>query len=404
MSEQNATIRVLVVDDQEHVRGWVRTILERAGITQITEAGSGHEALRLVTAPGAEFDLVLCDLRMPDGDGIELIRDFSKLAFPTAVAILSVEEERLIETAGIIAEERGLRVLGVIQKPLTTEKLDGLLAQLRQPEQPAAPAPTVPFTAEEIEAALQAGQMRMVYQPRIRMRSGEFVGVEGFVRWHHPKLGIVMPEDFLSVVESSSSLNESLTIFVLSETIACAGRWKAVGRELPVSINLSSHALESLDLPEQLEKLCITHQVPPEWVTLELAEHLIAADSLKFLDIAARLRLKSFRLSIDNFGVGISGMQQMQRLQRLPFSEIKIDRQFVQGCATSPAKRAVVEATISLAHSLRLLTVAEGVQNRPEWVLLDELGCSDAQGYFVARPLGEEGLEAWAMQWLLHRK
>jgi EAL domain-containing protein (putative c-di-GMP-specific phosphodiesterase class I) len=133
-------------------------------------------------------------------------------------------------------------------------------------------------------------------------------------------------------------------------------------------------------------------------VTLELTETYVARDAVRLIDVATRLRLKGFTLSIDDFGTGLSGLS---KLQKLPFNELKIDRQFVNGCSQSAAQRSVVEASLALARSLKMVSVAVGVQHRGDWDLLNELGCDVMQGYFIARPMSEEGLEAWAMQWLM---
>jgi CheY-like chemotaxis protein len=114
-------VRVLVVEDQSHVRSWVRTVLRTMGMNDIVETASGREALVAVMQPGAHFDLILCDLRMPDQDGIETIRTLAALGVDSAIVITSIEEERVLETAGMLAELQGLRLLGTIPKPLTAE-------------------------------------------------------------------------------------------------------------------------------------------------------------------------------------------------------------------------------------------------------------------------------------------
>src|SRR5579871_5074754 len=134
-----SSLRVLIIDDQSHVRTYVRTVLKNAGVTDVTEAGDGAQALATVTQPGAPFDLILCDLRMPERDGIETIRALSALGIQSAFAIMSVEEERVIETAGLLAEMQGLRLLGTAPKPLTAEKLDVLFAKMRETAPSATP-------------------------------------------------------------------------------------------------------------------------------------------------------------------------------------------------------------------------------------------------------------------------
>src|ERR1035437_412228 len=132
MSDDNSLLRVLVIDDQSQVRTFARKVLLTMGITNVTEAEDGRDALAAVTQPGAWFDLILCDLQMPERDGIETIRSFGALGLESAIAIMSVEEARVIETAGMLAEVQGLRMLGTIAKPVTAEKLEPILKRLRQ--------------------------------------------------------------------------------------------------------------------------------------------------------------------------------------------------------------------------------------------------------------------------------
>jgi EAL domain-containing protein (putative c-di-GMP-specific phosphodiesterase class I) len=297
----------------------------------------------------------------------------------------------------MLAEVQGLRLLGTVAKPLTREKLEALFAKMRE---------VVPQHADETRMAPESDltnafirqELTLMYQPKLWMRTGKFAGVESLVRWKHPELGIFQPNSFVPLMEGSEDLSASLTDFSLRESIACVGRWRDAGRELRVAINLSARAFDRLDLPERVNAMCLEHHVEPECVTLELTETYVARDAVRLIDVATRLRLKGFTLSIDDFGTGQSGLS---KLQKLPFNELKIDRQFVNGCSQSSTQRSVVEASLALARSLKMVSVAEGVQYRPDWDLLNQLGCDVMQGYFIARPMSEEGLEAWAMQWML---
>jgi EAL domain-containing protein (putative c-di-GMP-specific phosphodiesterase class I)/AmiR/NasT family two-component response regulator len=396
-SSNPGSLKVLIIDDQSHVRNWVRTVLKNAGVTDVTEAANGGEAMAAVTQPGAWFDLVLCDLRMPERDGIETIRAFAALGLESAFAIMSVEEERVIETAGMLAEVQGLRMLGTVAKPLTAEKLDVLFAKMRDV------APLRDVTAKmapegDLTNAFVRQEFQLVYQPKIWMRTGKFAGVESLIRWKHPALGLFQPNSFVPLIEGSEELSASLTDFSLRESIACVGRWREAGRDLRVAINVSARAFDRLDLPEHVNAMCLEHKVEPECITLELTETYVARDAVRLIDVATRLRLKGFSLSIDDFGTGQSGLS---KLQKLPFNELKIDRQFVNGCSQSTTQRSVVEASLALARSLKMTSVAEGVQHRTDWDLLNQLGCDVMQGFFIARPMSEEGLEAWAMQWTM---
>ncbi|MBI3504684.1 MAG: response regulator [Proteobacteria bacterium] len=205
-----AATRVLVVDDQEHVRRWVRSVLKNVGITDVTEATDGRGALDLVSRPDARFDLILCDLRMPGRDGIETIRGFSSLHVETAIAIMSIEEERVIETAGMLADVQGLRLLGTISKPLTAAKLTPILDRMREVAAPAAPAAT-PAPARDLRLAFEHREFELLYQPKIRMLTGEFAGVEALVRWNHPELGLLEPSHFIEEIEADDEYVRWLT-------------------------------------------------------------------------------------------------------------------------------------------------------------------------------------------------
>jgi len=300
----------------------------------------------------------------------------------------------------MLGEVQGLRMLGTIPKPLTAEKLEPLLVRMREAPR-AAGGETVMAPELDLENAFVRGELLLLYQPKIRMRTGEFAGVEALVRWKHPELGLFQPASFVPHIEASDRYSAGLVDFSLKAAIACAGRWKEAGRELHVAINLSARAFDHLDLPERIESLCREAHAPTNFITLEVTETQVARDDVRMIDVATRLRLKGFHLSIDDFGTGQSGLS---KLQRLPFNELKIDRQFVHGCAGSASQRSVVEASLALARSLKMTSVAEGIQQRPDWDLLDELGCDVMQGYFIGRPMTEEGLEAWAAHWTLRQR
>ena len=397
LSNDWSALRVLVVDDQEHVRTFNKSVLRAMGITDVTLADGGRAAIAAVTEPGAAYDFVICDLRMPDSDGVETIRALASLGIEAGVVITSVEDERVIESAGLLVSQQGLHLLGEIQKPLSADKLAPVLARLAARRAPAVVPPPRP-SADELQQALDRHELFLVYQPQIGMRSGELAGAEALVRWRHPTAGVLDAEAFVPMAEQSAPLIGRLTAFVLDEALGFITRWREAGHEHAISVNLPSRTLEDLDFPDRLEQLLVTRGLEPPVLTIEVSEAQLSIDTVRTRDVVTRLRLKRFGLAIDNFGRGTSGLH---RLHETPFSELKIDREIVHGCATSAPKRSIVEASLSLARSLGVTSVAEGVGDREEWNLLEKLGCDRAQGFFIARPMPENGLEAWATQWLL---
>lgn len=384
------SMRVLVIDDQPVVRTSVCSVLRELGVREISEARGGRSAVALLTAPGAQFDFILCDLRMPERDGIEAIRAFAALGIDCAVAIMSVEEDRIIEIAGTLASLQGLRMLGTIRKPVTAENLAPLLDRVFD----TLPGPHLLATApeEDLESAFVRRELQLFYQPQVEARMGRVVGVEALVRWRHPTLGLFQPSAFMPALERSDDFMALLTEYSLMEGIACAGRLARRGTPLGVSINLSARAFDTLDLPERLEHLAASAGVPTHAVTLEVTETEVSRSLVRLVDVAMRLHLKGFRLSVDDFGMGQSGLAQ---LQKVPFAELKIDREFAAGCATSTLKRSVVEASIGLARTLHMVSVAEGVQDRADVDLLAELNCDVIQGFYFAHPMTEGALTEW---------
>jgi EAL domain-containing protein (putative c-di-GMP-specific phosphodiesterase class I)/ActR/RegA family two-component response regulator len=393
-----STLRVLVVDDQPHVRDWVVGVLGGMGVQHITAAANGREALAAVAKPGIRFHLILVDLHMPEMDGVELIRAFGAMGIDATVAVMSVESERVIDTASALAEAHGLRVLGTVPKPLTAEKLEPILERMFEPP-PADAWEAHNADALDFEEAFGGRQLAMMYQPKVRIDTGEFVGAEALVRWRHPKLGTLLPGVFLPVINKSGVLATMLVDYTVGETLACAERWRAAGRELPVSINFAARAFDDLTLPDRLAAAAVAHGVVPSTVTIEVPESFVTRDAVRMLDIATRLRMKGFRLSLDAFGSGTLGPAQ---LMHTPFEEIKLAAESVDGCAASSHKQTEVAATVALAKSLKMTSVASGVQTQADWDLLAQLGCQQAQGHFVARPMTESGLVSWVQHLPAH--
>ncbi len=385
----------LVIDDQPEVCAYVRDVLETLGVGRVVTVTSGRAALAAVTEPGASFDLILCDLQMPEEDGVETMRALAAMDVAGAVVVMSVEEPRILETVGLLAEARGLHVLGTVRKPVDLETMRGLLARMgqasseRSHESPEAPE-------GDLRNAFLRGELRLFYQPKVQLQTRRLVAAEALVRWQHPALGLFPPSAFVPMIERSVDFTAMLNDYAIQAAIDCAGRWRAKGRDLRVAINLSASAFDQVDLPERIDALARQAGVPNDFITLEVTETQVARDALRMLEVANRLRLRRFNLSIDDFGTGQSGLSQ---LRKLPFNELKIDRQFVRGCATSSTNRSVVEASLALARDLGMTAVAEGVEQQADWDLLHTLGCDVVQGYFVARPMHEEGLATWITQW-----
>ncbi|GLR47999.1 EAL domain-containing protein [Sphingomonas astaxanthinifaciens] len=244
---------------------------------------------------------------------------------------------------------------------------------------------------DELERALAEGGLRLAYQPKVATADGSLVRVEALVRWAHPALGAVPPARFVPLAEDHGLIDD-LTQWALRTALRQWREWHAQGLDTDVAVNISAVSLEQLDFPDLVERLCRALDVPTERLVLELTEGA-TQPLIKLMDTLTRFRIKGVGLAIDDFGTGYSGLIQ---LRKLPFTEIKIDRQFVTGLATSRDDQVIVRSVIDLAHGLGLLVTAEGVETVEQLAALRALGCDLVQGYLLAHPLEAHELVAWA--------
>jgi diguanylate cyclase (GGDEF)-like protein len=243
----------------------------------------------------------------------------------------------------------------------------------------------------ELRSALQNGEVRVHVQPQALLASGEVTGVEALVRWRHPELGWVSPEEFIPVAERSGLIGP-LTTRVLEASIAACAAWRAEGHDLGVAVNLSARSLHDADLVEEVARLLRRHDVPADRLTLEVTEGSVMADPARAVALLHELRDLGVRLSVDDFGTGYSSLSY---LKRLPVHEVKIDRSFVSGLRDQAEDVAIVRAIIDLGRHLHLEVVAEGVEDQGTWDLLDGMGCDVVQGFHLARAMPVDELLPW---------
>jgi diguanylate cyclase (GGDEF)-like protein len=243
----------------------------------------------------------------------------------------------------------------------------------------------------ELEQAMADGQISVVFQPIIDARSSDIVAVETLVRWGHPRYGAIPPEDFIHLAEQIGRIGV-LTDHVLDLALARCRRWLDEDISLSVAVNLSAHCLTEPDLVSRIRRALQRHGVPGELLTLELTEGSVV--SVRDSTVLADLHALGVRLSMDDFGTGYSSLSQ---LRRLPIDEVKIDKSFVLGMATSQGESFIARSIIELAHNLGLRVVAEGVEDEVTRKLLAEMGCDNLQGFLVSRPLPEDRLEGWLL-------
>ena len=387
--------RLLLVDDDYVMHRITTVMLNDLGISRVQNAMSASAALDILEQDDAQVDVVICDLNMPEMDGVEFIRHLARRDYKGSIIITSGEDLRILKTVEKLAIEHDLHVLGVLEKPITLAKLGELLDSLDQIRAEGTLFLTDVFSVEELENAIHCDQLDTFFQPKVEIKSGQVVGVEALVRWHHPQLGLIKPVSFISMAEDNGLIGD-LTDVVCLKALDYAVRLKSHGHDLNVAINISVDALTNLDWPDNTSKLVGKIGLDASSISFEITESRIMDHLSVALDILSRLSLKRFKLSIDDFGTGYSSLEQ---LQRIPFTEFKIDRAFVHGAAHEASARAILESSVLLAKKLDMMVVAEGVENQEDWDLVSEVGCDLVQGYFISRPLPFKQLLSWLDNW-----
>ncbi len=388
-------IRALVADDQPFVRHTIVRFLTKLGVKEVLEAEDGVQTLSAIEESDGPIDIIFCDLQMPGRDGIEILRDLSELNSAMAVVIISGEDVEVLQAAVKLADEQGLNVLGSLEKPATAEKVGDFMQQLVKAPEKKFYRPSATVDENDLKAAVEDAQIIPYFQPKVSMDTREMVSVEALARWMHPEHGMISPGVFIPLAEQHD-LIDAVTNTMLQQAVAQCVEWEAEGLSIQLAINLSVNSLEQLDLPEHLVSLIEAAGFTPEQIVLEVTESRISDNPTALLDIATRLRLKRFSLSIDDFGTGFSSLQQ---LQRLPFTELKVDQAFVTGAAEDKTARSILESSIDLAQKLGMKIVVEGIETQADWDLVASLGCDLAQGYFIARPMAGEDVIAWHAEW-----
>jgi len=243
----------------------------------------------------------------------------------------------------------------------------------------------------QLRRALDRRELVVHYQPKVDITTEQACGTEALVRWQHPSRGLLPPVEFIPVAETSGLIGR-LTNYVLDAALGQARAWLDAGARLPVSVNLSARSLDDLTLPQQVRAMLARHGVPPELLCLEITETAVMHDPDSALVVLGELSTAGVELSLDDFGTGYSSMSY---LQRLPVTELKIDRSFITGLHGSSANDVLVRSTIELGHGLNLRVVAEGVEDAETVAALRELGCDVVQGYYYARPMPPEEFDLW---------
>ena len=386
-------LSILVTDDSLTQRQYAKELCSDLGVKDLHDAANGADALKVLEA--RKVDVVLVDLEMPIMDGVELIRSMAQKSMTSSVIILSAKDPILIASVGTMAEADGLHVLGTFQKPLLPDALECSLLRFIQDIKNQASEPKAPVenevTALELSEALANGELTLAFQPKLTVHGLMLKGVEALARWRHPQKGAISPGVFIPLAERHGMI-DALTRNLLQLAFEHKRSWQNYGLRFNLAFNLSPLSLADSDMVDWLCKLTEDYGISPSDVTFEVTENALLGELASAIRTLARLRLKGFHISIDDYGTGFANAQQ---LSRVPATELKIDRSLVHRAAARPQQRTILASTVDIAKKLNLTTVAEGVETEEDFRIITDLGVDLVQGYYLSKPLFPDDLLVW---------
>ncbi|EHK64417.1 EAL domain-containing response regulator [Achromobacter arsenitoxydans] len=393
-SEAGATRRILLVEDHPVERAYLQNMLLALGYRRVAGLGSSIEAVGALTRQ--YYDVLISDIVMGEGDGTRLPNDLRRLvdagrlkSMPPIIWISSLSEE-LLQSHVRLALQAGCPSAQALAKPVSRgamqqaikvalHSMDGDTASPHQPK-----AVRRDLMEAALGQALVSGKgLSVVLQPQISLSTGRVVAAEALSRWTHQDWGAVPPADFVPAAHRLG-LDRMLFSRVTDSVLDVLSQMQSEDIAVPIAINASASTLCSRDLPGMLEQRVGQAGLPARLLKVELTEDEPVTDWLALSSTLNLLRVRGFELAMDDFGAGIASMR---LFSAMPFTELKIDRDFILHMHREAASRAVVAAAIEMGRVLGRRVVAEGVEQERDVQLLRELGCDVAQGYGISVPL-----------------
>lgn len=387
-----ADYTVVVVEDHDFQRRTVVQLLKRLGVGTVKDAPDGAEALRLLQE-GAVPDVVICDIDMPGMDGVEFVTRVAEGNLACSVVIASGLESNVLRAVEAIGQGHGLHVLAALPKPITARRLGEVLGQytrLNRHRDDHAGAAAI--SAQELQAALEAGHLRAQFEPRIDLTTGAFSSAEAAGGWHglrEAQIGVPAPSSrplalaiIERVVDDACSLLEAIGRSGLD-----------LHRSVRVAVDVSA-MLADTSVADRLSEMVRSRGQAPQRFVCQIDDVALARAPITASTAVTRLRVKGFGLSLTYSGVGPSWTS---HLARIPMTELKLGRTLVSSAASDLKRLERLEAAVIEATDMALPVVADGCETQADFDMLLALGCSEAQGPCVAAPMPAAGVVDWAL-------
>ena len=394
---QLQSLHFLVAEADPVQRRALIEALGQLGATRVTDVPDGPTALRTLQAGFTpRVDVAIFDLQLAGMDGLELLRAIAELKSPVRPIVIGNQSPGVLFSIETLAQAFGIDLLGTVARPVTSAKLKALLDNVGTPApQPPARYAGPSFTFAEVGIGLQKRQFEPFFQPKIELATGQVKGLEAFARWRHPEHGVLGTGAFIDALQQNGRV-DFLDWAMLEASVERCRQFHDQGIPISIALNLAPATLAHPNFIRQVTSCMQRHGVLPDYLTFEMTESAMLDFDADFIERLVRLRMLGFGLAIDDYGTGRSNLQ---LLARIPFSELKIDRSFVDGASKKRPLGTVLKSCLGLAHSLDRMSVAVGVETRQDWDFLQGLGCTYAQGYHIANPMEAGAFPGWLRDW-----
>jgi CheY-like chemotaxis protein/EAL domain-containing protein (putative c-di-GMP-specific phosphodiesterase class I) len=385
--------RMLVVDDSAVNQRVATRMLEKMG-HRVDVAGNGNEAVAAVRTE--DYSAVFMDCQMPEMDGFEATMAIRRMeAGGKRIPIIAMtagamkgDEEKCIASGMDAYVSKPVdpdKLAAVLSRWVTGEVGDGVAEERRS-------VSTERFDDEDaLGVAMERGELRVAFQPKVSLATDRVVGVEALLRWDHPQRGPIPPASFIPLAEATG-LIIPIGAWVLREACQQGVRWRELNEGLSapiVSVNLSARQFDS-SLVATLRSVLAETGMDAAHLCLEVTESMVMGDPELAIGMLHQIKALGISISMDDFGTGYSSLAY---LRRFPLTELKIDKSFVDGLGRDPESTAIVAAVMAMAHAMDLSVVAEGVETSAQLDALRALGCDEAQGYYYARPQAADRID-----------
>jgi EAL domain-containing protein (putative c-di-GMP-specific phosphodiesterase class I)/ActR/RegA family two-component response regulator len=371
-----------VLDDEPEFRDLVTQMVTAAGVS--TRAFGDVTSLEIALTEALP-DVIVLDLSLGDSDGIDVLRSLASSRFGGAILLISGREADTIGAVRNIGEQYGLTMLPFLRKPFQLEQFMQRLNLLASSKAPAQ-------HEGDLENALRNGYLELWYQPKVDLNSGLICGAEALIRLRHPDRGILLPSLFLPA--PGDPRHSPLANFVMRRSLADWSFFASSGLKIKLAINVPISIFETPEFVGNLRKYLPDRDDFPGLI-VELTEDEVIRDADFAREVAFQLKLYNVEVSIDDFG---SGYSTLERLRTLPFTELKIDREHVDGCSIRQHQYLKCQSIVDLAHRFRMIAVAEGVERSADVQALAQMTCDVAQGRLLGEPMERTKFREWAKQ------